>query len=252
MLSVNNLTVRINGLTIVDDISFEVKENEWLMLAGPNGAGKSTLVKAIAQALPYTGTVTVMGQNAGCIKPVRLAKLIGVLGQSSTAAYAFTVDEVVRMGRYAYRGSIFAPPDEHGEECIDKALAFTGMQELRHQSVLTLSGGELRRAFLAQVFAQDPSVLLLDEPTNHLDIGYQSQIFELISSWVKKEGKAVISVVHELNLAKAYGDKVILMHKGQVAAMGTARQALNKTVLEQVYGMDVYAWMNTMMENWQE
>ena len=126
------------------------------------------------------------------------------------------------------------------------------MAAQRYQSVLTLSGGELQRTFLAQVFAQNPKVLLLDEPTNHLDLVYQKQVFALIKDWLKVPGRAVVSVVHDLSLAKAFGSDAILLSKGKMVKQGSVDSVLSSENLDPVYGMDVYAWMQEMLSQWTE
>lgn len=186
MLSVSNLTVRFGDYTVVDGVSFSVSPGEWLMIVGPNGAGKSSVISAISQAVPYTGTVAFGGRDIRTMKAKDVAKCFGVLTQRYAVGYSFTVEEVVRLGRYAYSGGFFRRGEEDAERHVDDALRLTGLEALRHQSVLTLSGGELQRTFLAQVLAQDPPLLILDEPTNHLDLVYQKQIFELISRWVRE------------------------------------------------------------------
>ena len=126
------------------------------------------------------------------------------------------------------------------------------MTAQRRQSVLTLSGGELQRTFLAQAFAQDPKLLLLDEPTNHLDLLYQKQVFAILSDWLKTPGRAVVSVVHDLSLARAYGTKALLMDRGRAVAQGRAAEVLSKENLREVYQMDVHAWMRKMLSQWDE
>jgi iron complex transport system ATP-binding protein len=128
----------------------------------------------------------------------------------------------------------------------------TGMEPFRKQSVLTLSGGELQRTFLAQLLTQDPQLLILDEPTNHLDLVYQKQIFELIKSWIKDTGRAVISVVHDLSLAKAYGTHALLLDRGRVVSSGETGEVLTSEHLNSVYSMDVRAWMRQMLSQWDE
>ena len=117
--------------------------------------------------------------------------------------------------------------------------------------MLTLSGGELQRTFLAQVFAQDPQILILDEPANHLDLVYQKHIFSLIEQWLKEPGRAVLSVVHDLSLAKRYGTHAVLISQGKCTAQGEINQVLTPENLRAVYDMDVYAWMNDMLQQWQ-
>ena len=124
------------------------------------------------------------------------------------------------------------------------------MTELRRASMLTLSGGETQRTFLAQVFAQNPQVLILDEPANHLDLKYQQQIFSLIREWLKEPGRAVMSVVHDLSLARKYGTHALLMHHGEAVARGTAEDVLTPENLRRVYDMDVYGWMREMLAQW--
>ena len=250
MLSAENVTVRYGDYVVVDGVSFSLKEGQWLMLAGPNGAGKSTLIHAISQGAPYSGTIRLGGKNIRSYKPVQLAKQLGVLAQHNNVGYSYTVEEVVSLGRYAHSRGFFSAKDDAGEQRVENALKLTGLESLRNQSVLTLSGGELQRTFLAQVFAQDPQILILDEPANHLDLVYQKHIFSLIREWLKQPGRAVVSVVHDLSLARRYGTHAVLMHKGKCISQGTISDVLTPANLERVYDMDVYAWMQEMLGQW--
>ena len=251
MLKGNHITVRYGEHTVVDDLSFALKEGQWLMLAGPNGAGKSTLIEAISQGVPYAGSMELEGKDIRRYKPAQLARKIGVLSQRNSVGYGYTVEEVVGMGRYAYTPNFLSSRDE-GKDRVEHALEITGLQALRHASVLTLSGGELQRTFLAQVFAQDPQVLILDEPANHLDLIYQKHIFSLIAEWLKEPGRAVLSVVHDLSLAKRYGTHAVLMNQGKCISQGEIGQVLTQENLRSVYDMDVYAWMQEMLGQWKK
>ena len=249
MLEIKNLSVSYGDFEILNDVSFNVKPGQWLMVVGPNGAGKSTIINAISQGAPYTGKVLFEGRDISKLKPSEMAKKIGILSQSHTVSYSFTVDEVVRLGRYAYSKSIFSSKNPGDEEKIHNALELTGMLPFRNQSVLTLSGGELQRTFLAQLLAQDPKMLILDEPTNHLDLVYQKQT--LSSCPVDKNtGRAVMSVVHDLSLAKAYGTDAVLVDKGRVVSFGRAEDVLTAENLGAVYMIDVYKWMRDMLSQW--
>lgn len=250
MLEVKNLTVQYGSLKIVDDVSLTVGPRQWVMLVGPNGAGKSTVISAIAQGIPYTGSVLYSGADVSKMKPRQAAKCFGVLTQNHAVGYGFTVEEIVRLGRYAFSGGMFAAKSAEETDKVDEALRLTGMEEFRHQSVLTLSGGELQRTFLAQLLAQDPELLILDEPTNHLDLVYQKQIFELITGWIDKTGRSVLSVVHDINLAKAFGTHAVLMDRGRVISAGDTGSVLTAGNLEKVYAMDVSAWMRRMLGHW--
>lgn len=252
MLNVQNMTVSYGTHTVVNDLSFRVEEGQWLMIVGPNGAGKSTVLNAITQGVSYTGTVLLNGTDVTKQKASQRAKEVGVLAQNHFVGYEFTVEEVVRLGRYAHSSGLLSGRKDSDEQAVEEALELTGMEPLRSQSVLTLSGGELQRTFLAQVFAQNPRLLLLDEPTNHLDLVYQKQVFALISDWVKQPGRAVVSVVHDLSLARAFGTNALLMHKGETIAQGTVDEVLAPENLDPVYGMDVYQWMRDMLSQWEK
>lgn len=250
MLKAENVTVRYGEHTVVEQLNFHLQEGQWLMLAGPNGAGKSSLIRAISQGTSYTGRILLSGQDVRVYKPAQLAQKIGVLAQNNHVGYGYTVEEVVGLGRYAHARGFLGGKDEAGERRVEEALTLTGLTALRKASVLTLSGGEVQRTFLAQVFAQDPQILILDEPANHLDLLYQKHIFSLIQAWLRQPGRAVLSVVHDLSLAKKYGTHGVLMHQGKCTAQGKMADVFTPENLQQVYGMDVYGWMNEMLTQW--
>ena len=252
MLEVKDLRVQYDDFIAVDGLGFSVEEGQWLMLVGPNGAGKSTVLNAIAQTAPYAGEILFEGKNLRSMRPDQRAIQIGVLSQNHFVEYSFTVEEIVRLGRYAHTRGFFSEKGTDNEAAVERALEETGMTAQRYQSVLTLSGGELQRTFLAQVLAQDPKVLLLDEPTNHLDLIYQKQTFSLIREWLKKPGRAVVSVVHDLSLAKLYGTHAILLDHGKAVSSGPLDEILTPENLNRVYNMDVGEWMRTLLSKWTE
>ena len=251
MLEVRDLSVRYGDRAVVDDVTFALEEGRWLMLIGPNGAGKSTIVNAVAQSAPYTGEILFRGENVRRYKPTELARNIGILSQNHSVGYSFTVEEVVRLGRYSYAPGIFSRHSDADEESVERALELTGLIPLMEQSVLTLSGGELQRTFLAQLLAQNPKLLILDEPTNHLDLVYQKQVFALIREWLSEPGRAVISVVHDLSLARAYGTDALLLSGGRPVYGGPIEEAFAPETLNEVYSMDVGEWMRNMLGQWQ-
>ena len=247
MLEAENLTIRYGTCEIVKNISFTLESGQWFMLIGPNGAGKSTILNAISGSAAYTGTLRCMGQNIRRFSRRELAKAMGILAQGNSVGYGFTVREVVALGRYAHRGESPAKKEAH----IRSAMELTGITELANKSVLQLSGGELQRTFLAQVFAQDPRILILDEPTNHLDLIYQKHIFEVVRNWLSLGDRAVISVVHDLNLVQAYGTHAMLMDHGHTLAQGNISSIFEGTELNHAYGMDVRSWMLSMLKQWE-
>ena len=250
MLNVEHLSVRYGSRQIVRDVSFEVKPGRWLMIVGPNGAGKTTIISAVSQGVPYTGLVTFEGQDVSAMKSRALARCIGVLSQKHYVGYSFTTEEVIRLGRYSHRPGLFEGGRDESERLVKDAIEMTGMEPYLKQSVLTLSGGELQRAFLAQLFAQAPQMLLLDEPTNHLDLIYQKQVFALVREWIDRTGGAVVSVVHDLSLAKAFGTEALLLRGGEAVMQGSIAEVMTPQALRDVYGMDVYAWMREMYGQW--
>ena len=250
MLSIKKVTVRYGNRTAVDEVTLRVRPGEWWMVVGPNGAGKSSLAEAITQSVSYTGEMTLLNRDIRAYKPRELARKIGMLSQRHTASYAFTVEEIVSLGRYAYAEGIFHRGDAAGQAQIDAALEMTGLMPLRSRNIMTLSGGELQRAFLAQVLAQDPALMILDEPANHLDLPYQKQFFSLIGRWLETPGRAVISVVHDLTLARRFGTHALLMQEGRAVAQGEIGDVMTPEHLRAVYGMDVYGWMRDMLGEW--
>lgn len=252
LMDVKKLNVRLGGETIVKDLNFSVQEGNWLMIAGPNGAGKTTIVKAISQSVSYCGEVRFDGEDLRRKNSREMAKLLAVLSQSSAADCPYTAGEIIRLGRYAYSKGPFGSFSDEDEKKVMEAADITGSGQFFDRPVSTLSGGEAQRVFLAQVFAQNPKLLILDEPANHLDLVYQKQIFELVSVWLKAPGRAVISVVHDLSLARAFGSHALLMDGGRAAAFGPIRDVLSDENLYRVYSMDVSAWMRYLLEQWKK
>ena len=250
MLSAEHLTVRYGDRTVLQDLSMQVREGEWWTVVGPNGAGKSSLAGALGRTVPCEGTVLLDGKDVREISAREYARKVGILSQNHSAVFGFTVEEVVSLGRYARHTGLFGKGDPDGAGEITDALALTGLTDMRKRNMLTLSGGECQRVFLAQVFCQDPEILILDEPANHLDLPFQQELFSLIGKWLKEPGRAVITVMHDLSLARKYGTHALLLDKGQCAGQGKASEVLTPEALRSVYGMDVYGWMREMLEQW--
>jgi len=228
MLRVDDLTVRYGSHVTVDHVSFSVEPGQWLMIIGPNGAGKSTIINAISQGIKYEGACYYEGRDLAKCKPRERARDLGVLSQNHFVGYDFTVEEVIRMGRYAYAPKMFSQErDACGEELVQAAIEKTGMEPYLKQSVLTLSGGELQRTFLAQLFAQNPRLLLLDEPTDGLDPNQKEHIQKVIRKMGAK--KTILISTHLLDEAETIADRIIIMHKGTIMADGTLTHILHQS-----------------------
>lgn len=251
MLNAENIWVELGGRRIVDGVSFELRAGEKLMIIGPNGAGKTTLIRAVMNAVPHGGRAEISGMDIASLRPGELARRIGVLTQAHSPQFAYTVRDVVSLGRYAYRRGLFAGQSKQDKERIECAMALTGLLELAEASIQTLSGGELQRAFLAQLFAQDPDVLILDEPTNNLDLSYQIAVFDLVDEWVRGEGKAAIAIIHDLNMVYRYATKAMLMVDGKRRAYGSAEEVLSAGNLSDAYGVDIAGWMKGLLRHWE-
>lgn len=250
MLKANHVSVVYGDTMVVQDVSFHIAMGDWFMILGPNGAGKSSLLKALTGVISSQGRVELLGQAVQSYRPAERAQAIGFLSQVQAPSYAYRVEDVVQLGRYAYHNGPFARLKQVDQQKVAEALALTGLETMRQRTLDELSGGEVQRVFLAQVFAQDPQVLLLDEPTNHLDLAYQEEILSHIEHWLNQGNRAVISVMHDLTLARAYGNRGLLLANGRVIRQGNLSNVLSSANLEAAYGFDVQSLMQGRMKLW--
>lgn len=251
MLKAEHLRVFYGEKPAVDDLSFRIREGEWWAVAGPNGAGKSSLAGALGRTVPWQGTVSFRGRDIRTFSAPEYARKVGVLSQNHPPVYGFTVEEVAGLGRYAWHTGFFRRGDPDGARRIDEALELTGLADMRNRNMLTLSGGERQRVFLAQVLCQDPELLILDEPANHLDLPFQKELFSLIGEWLKTPGRAAVTVMHDLSLARKYSTHALLMDRGRCAGLGPTAEVLTPDALRQAYGMDVYSWIRDLLQCWE-
>jgi iron complex transport system ATP-binding protein len=237
-LAAYDVTVRPGAAPapILDDADLELHAGEVHALVGPNGAGKSTLFGVLAgDILPASGVVDLDGAPLASIPPKDLARQRAVLLQQNAVAFAFTVEQVVRMGRAPWART---PREETDDESVAAAMAATDITALRDRTVRSLSGGERARVALARVLAQDAGILLLDEPTAALDLRHQEDVLRLTRDRAAA-GAAVALVVHDLNAALAYSDRATLLSRGRVVATGAPAEVLTAERIEDVYGQPV-------------
>jgi iron complex transport system ATP-binding protein len=235
-LAARGLTVAIDGARLLDAVDFEAHPGELHALLGPNGAGKSTLLGALAgDVKPTTGSVSLDGRPLAEWKLRELARVRAVLLQQHEVFFPFTVREVVEMGRAPWRGT---PAEEQDERMIAEAMTLTDITALAERSVPSLSGGERARAALARVLAQGAPTLMLDEPTAALDLKHQEDVMRLARERAAS-GDTVIVVLHDLNVAAAYADRVTLLQRGRVVASGDPRVVLTAERIGAVYGQAV-------------
>ena len=227
------------GDPIVSDVDFDVKAGEFVGLIGPNGCGKSTLIRVMSGMLPLThGKVFVDGSEISSLSRQDLARRIAVLPQETTCTFPFTVREIVSMGRHPHLGRFRRLNSDDGK-VIDEALCRTHTHAFAERSITELSGGEKQRVLIARALAQKPRALFLDEPTSHLDINHQIEVFALMLQTSRVDDMALICATHDLNLASAYCDRLILMSNGIIYADVTPEEVLTAQLMKDVYGASV-------------
>ncbi|NJE05308.1 ABC transporter ATP-binding protein [Thermococcus sp. M36] len=209
---------------VLRGVEFTAEKGALLAIIGPNGAGKSTLLKCMVGILRPRGYVRFEGRNLLDLRPKERAGLITYVPQSSFPEFAFMIEEFVELGTYATKGD------------VGEALRKVGLWERRKEPVTSLSGGEYQLALIARALAQGSEVILLDEPTSHLDINHALEIMELLKKM--KSEKVVIAVLHDLNLALRYADRLILLHRGRKYWEGEP-DSLRPETLAEVYGVRV-------------
>ena len=250
MLEVKNLYCGYNGVDIIKDVSFRVDRGENICIVGPNGCGKSTLLKAISNLIPFKGSVLLDGNDTKSLKRKDLAIKIALMTQSSNILFPYSIYDTVALGRYAHLNGVFSRLNKKDEERINNSLDKVGLLDIKDKLINELSGGQLQRVFLARAFAQDPDVILLDEPTNHLDLRYQIEMLDYLKVWAKENNKIVVAVLHDLNLVQNFGDKVLMLKDGVIKNNGNTREVLNGSDLEEVYGIDIKAFMLKTLDKW--
>ncbi|MFT7616933.1 MAG: iron complex transport system ATP-binding protein [Planctomycetota bacterium] len=231
----NNLSVGYGEKPVVSGLSLEIEAGELVAIIGQNGVGKSTVVKGLAGLIqPMAGSIEIMGEDLVSLKVSHRAKKIAVLPQTLRFLRGITVAEFVTQGRYIHRPS-WQRISSDDEAAIEDSLQINELTELRDRPMDQLSGGERQRCVLARALAQEADILLVDEPTAALDARHQLWAFRRLEE-VAKQGKAVVVVTHDLNLASQFADRVVYLNDGQVAAVGTPQEVLRPEKLDALLG----------------
>lgn len=236
IIEVDRLSKRFDNQPVLEEISFSVKRGECLGIIGPNGSGKSTLLKLLSGVESTTaGRIELNGKQIEQYNRKELAKWLAVLQQESLPPIGFTVREVIEMGRFPFQNWLGEETTDF-ERLIDVILNKMGLDDLSDRHLEYLSGGERQRVALGKTMAQQPKLLMLDEPTTYLDIGHQVLLMDRIREWQLEEDLTVISVLHDLNLAALYCDRLLLLHNGRVVATGSPEDIIRTDLIEEVYG----------------
>jgi iron complex transport system ATP-binding protein len=237
VIALENATKRYGRQTVVDDVSLELGGEGVTALIGPNGAGKSTLFGMVGRLVtPDAGRIVVDGMDVATTPSHRLATVLSVLRQDNHVAARLTVHDLVEFGRFPHsRGRLTV----HDREHIERAIAYLDLGPYRRRFLDELSGGQRQRAFIAMVLAQDTRYVLLDEPLNNLDLRHMTEIMRLVRQLADELGKRVITVLHDINFAAAYADRIVAMRDGAVVADAPAREIMRPEVLGAVYDTSV-------------
>lgn len=233
-IKISGLSYGVNGKTIVDDVSFEIRRNEFLGVVGPNGAGKSTLLRLLARIInPTAGGILLGGEDVSGHEAKELYKKISFLPQTSYFDFPLSVLEVVLTGRYPYLG-ILESESRQDIERAEHCLSLVDMEGFSRRKVTTLSGGEQQRVSIARVLAQGTDFIFLDEPSSHLDLHHKFALMELLGS-LAQEGKGVVAVLHDLDLASRFCDRILVLEDGRVSALGEPSHVLSEELLSSVF-----------------
>lgn len=238
-LAISKLSVGYPMRPVLKHVSLEIRAGELLALAGPNGVGKSTLIRALSGVAPITsGSALLDGVDVLRMNPAERARQIAVVPQTAVLPEAFTVAEIVLMGRTPYL-PLWGGESKHDCEIAWQAMCRTAVETLADRRANELSGGERQRAVIARALAQQPRVLLLDEPTSHLDLKHQVAVLELVHSLAHEQGLAVMATLHDLNHAARYADRVALLANGELRSLGTPKEVLTPANIASAYGLPV-------------
>jgi len=237
-LRVHNLSFAYPGKSVLQDISFELPKGKLIGIVGPNGSGKSTLLKLLARQLPLQGgEVELNGTPLQRYGMKALARELAFLPQRPVMAEGIRVEQLVQYGRHPHQGWFNQWSDEDALQ-VSRARDAMQLQDIWQQVASSLSGGQAQRAWLGMILAQNTDLVLLDEPTSALDIGHQAEVMEAVLNIVA-EGRTVLIVIHDLGVAARYCDEIIALDNGRIAAMGPAREVINKALVDQLYDTDV-------------
>lgn len=238
-IEARRLTCGYGRRQVLNALSLAARAGEVLVLTGPNGAGKTTLLRALGRLLrPNSGQVLFSDQDVWTLPLRQAAREIALMPQSERRDWPLTVEECVRLGRAPHRGWLL-PYTPEDRRIVEEALQAAELTELCDRPITELSGGEWRRMALARALAQQARVLLLDEPTAGLDLKYQADVLRLVRGMAAAKQLVVVLTLHDLNQAALYGDRMALLSRQELAALGTPEDVLTAERISRVYGVPV-------------
>ncbi|HHV22792.1 MAG TPA: ATP-binding cassette domain-containing protein [Propionibacterium sp.] len=237
MITVAGVTKRYGSSVVVDGVSLQLPVGGVTSIIGPNGAGKSTLLGMVARLLKTdAGRVTVGELDVASCDTRELAKVLSVLKQDNHLAVRLTVEDLVGFGRYPHCGGRLGPRDR---AIVEAAIGYLDLEDLRDRYLDEMSGGQRQRAFVAMVLAQDTDYVLLDEPLNNLDMSHARAMMRRLRRAADELQKTIVVVIHDINFASVWSDRIVAMKDGRVAAVGTPADIIDERVLSGIYDMDL-------------
>ncbi|HAG01288.1 MULTISPECIES: ABC transporter ATP-binding protein [Paenibacillus] len=235
MLVAQGLSKAYGRTQVLSEVELRVGKGEWWGIIGPNGSGKSTLMQLLSGVeRPSKGSVRLLDREIGSYSRKALARIVAVLQQEGLDPTDFTVREVLEMGRYPFLNWL-GREEQDAAPLIDSIMEKLELRDIQERRLTELSGGQRQRVALGKVMVQEPSLLMLDEPTTYLDIHYQLQFMEMVDAWRQASEITVISVLHDLNLAAQFCDKLLVLHEGRVAGMGSPEEVLTEAYISRIF-----------------
>ncbi|HEY4566673.1 ATP-binding cassette domain-containing protein [Planococcaceae bacterium Storch 2/2-2] len=237
MIKVRGLSKFYGEKAVVEKVDVDIHPQKITSFIGPNGAGKSTLLSMVSRLIDIdSGEVIIDEDRAKDIPSSEFAKRVSILKQSNFMNVRLTIRELVSFGRFPYsKGRL----NEEDERFVDQALQYMNLEEFEHRYLDELSGGQRQRAFIAMVIAQDTEYVLLDEPLNNLDMKHSVQIMKILQKLVEDLGKTVVIVLHDINFASVYSDRIVALKDGRVVKDGPTEEIITTEALQDIYDMDI-------------
>ena len=249
ILRFEDVTIQYTTKPVVKGFSCDIKKGEFVSLIGPNGSGKSTLINAIMRSVDLkSGEIYLGGKNNKEYSAKERARFAAVVPQTFNVRFGFLVRDIVMMGRNPYLKRMQSETVED-IEIVNESLKLTNTFLLRDRKITSLSGGERQRVIIAGALAQKPQLLILDEPTNHLDIHHNLEVMDLIKRLNKEDEITVFAVLHDINMAARFSDRIILLNEGELIKSGSVHDVINEEVLKPVYQIDMVVRNNKLTDS---
>ncbi len=239
MIELSNLSLSYGSNLVIEVENLKLESGFFYSIVGVNGSGKTTLLKSIVNLIDYSGNILLDNKEVKKFKRSELVKEISYFRQNRNVLSNHKVYDVIMLSRYAYMKGLFRQPSKRDIEVVENLIAKLDLEKLRNEPIINLSGGERQRVFLAKALATEPKVLLLDEPTNHLDLKYQIEIIDYIKEWLIDNKTTVIAVLHDLNVAINYADKLILLNNKKSYLFHSKDDLLRSTMLDKAYNLNI-------------